>query len=346
MSPRTRRLQQDNKELHVLFSSGDSIIRIKSEDGIPPDKYVISYHLKGLYLDDQGDVLERDYHEMEVYLPLEYPRGQPQLRMLTPVFHPNIDPTHVCQGDFWGAEERLEDLIVRIAQLISYQDFNLKSPLDGKAAEWTEKNLNSHIFPIDSRDVFPASKKEFFSKAPWPVDPEEITIKLDGDMEDDLGIRILDTSTVSDDEKTEEKVKSFDGDDLGIRILGAFEEVKEEEKANFEGSFDEQEEEPSDLSNLDMVGEEEISGLKIKMEELVAENTQLRERLDEALNKNGASGEALYLIDHQVNQVGPFTLMEVCRRIGTGQTELSDDAWMDGLTTWIPLRQLFAEFLE
>ena len=109
----------------------DSLIRIKSEEGIPPDKYVIAYHLMGLQLDHQDNVIERDYHEMEVYLPLEYPRGQPQLKMLTPVFHPNIDPSHVCQGDFWGAEERLEDLIVRIAQLITYQDYNLKSPLDG-----------------------------------------------------------------------------------------------------------------------------------------------------------------------------------------------------------------------
>jgi ubiquitin-protein ligase len=346
MSPRTRRLQQDNKELHALFSGGDSIIRIMSEDGIPSDKYVISYYLKGLYLDDQDDVKERDYHEMEVYLPLEYPRGQPQLRMLTPVFHPNIDPTHVCQGDFWGAEERLEDLIVRIAQLISYQDFNLKSPLDGKAAEWTEKNLNSHIFPIDSRDVFPASKKEFFSQAPWPVDPEQITIKLDGDVEDDLGIRILDTSTDLDGGQSEEEVKSFDGDDLGIRILGAFEEVKEEEKAHFEDSFDDKEEEPSDPSNLDMASEEEISGLKIKMEKLVAENTQLRERSVETLSNNGASEEVLWLLDHQDNQVGPFTLKEVCRRIGAGQTELNDFAWMEGLATWIPLRQLFAEFFE
>ena len=346
MSPRTRRLQQDNKELHALFSGGDSIIRIKSEDGIPPDKYVISYHLKGLYLDDQDNVLERDYHEMEVYLPLEYPRGQPQLRMSTPVFHPNIDPTHVCQGDFWGAEERLEDLIVRIAQLISYQDFNLKSPLDGKAAEWTEKNLNSHIFPIDSRDVFPASKKEFFSKAPWPVDPEQIAIKLDGDVEDDLGIRILDTSTDLDGGQSEEEVNSFDGDDLGIRILGAFEEVKEEEKTHFEDSFDDKEEEPSDPSNLDMASEEEISGLKIKMEKLVAENTQLRERSDETLSNNGASEEVLWLLDHQENQVGPFTLKEVCRRIGAGQTELNDFAWMEGLATWIPLRQLFADFFS
>jgi len=56
--------------------------------------------------------------------------------MLTPVFHPNFDDAMVCIGDFWAASEGLDDLVVRIGRMISYQEYNTKSPLNGLAAKW------------------------------------------------------------------------------------------------------------------------------------------------------------------------------------------------------------------
>jgi ubiquitin-protein ligase len=208
MSPRDRRLLNDNKELRFLVSEVDSPIRIKSEGGIPPDKYIIAFHLKGLQLDPQDKVVERDYHEMEIYLPLEYPREKPQLKMLTPVFHPNIGSDRVCQSDNDAVDERLEDLVVRVAQMISYQAFNLNSPLDGKAAEWTEKSLSAGLFPVDCRDFFPASNS--FSSRVEELPPISLG------TEDDLGIRIL-----GDWEEA-----TSDQDQPEIRILGDWEKIE------------------------------------------------------------------------------------------------------------------------
>jgi hypothetical protein len=74
--------------------------------------------------------------------------------MLTPVFHPNFDDAMVCIGDFWAASEGLDDLVIRIGRMISYQEYNTKSPLNGLAAKWAAQNTN--LLPIDSRNIAPA----------------------------------------------------------------------------------------------------------------------------------------------------------------------------------------------
>ena len=45
-------------------------------------------------------------------------------------------------------------LVVRIGEMIAYQAYNIKSPLDGEAAMWAD--LNQSELPIDSRAMRPA----------------------------------------------------------------------------------------------------------------------------------------------------------------------------------------------
>lgn len=73
--------------------------------------------------------------------------------MLTPIFHPNIEPAVICVADHRTASERLADLVVRIGEMLAFQAYNLKSPLDGEAAMWTD--LNQNRLPIDARDLRP-----------------------------------------------------------------------------------------------------------------------------------------------------------------------------------------------
>ena len=154
------------------------VIQITGTAGMPPEIYRIAYHLKGLYVAANGQILERLAHVMEINLSLGYPRRAPQCRMLTPVFHPNFDDAQVCIGDFWAASEGLDDLVVRIGRMICYQEFNTKSPLNGLAAKWVEQN--AALLPIDTRNVappatnntVPASSAETpGAAAPVPVEP-------------------------------------------------------------------------------------------------------------------------------------------------------------------------------
>ena len=151
-SPRQRRLLADLKSLTERFSSFP-LIRVKSSFGNPPERYVIAYNIKGIERIDGERIEYRNYHEVEIKLPGTYPRTPPLCRMLTPVFHPNIEPAVICIGDHWTAAERLCDLVVRIGEMIAYQAHNVKSPLDGEAAMWTDLHLD--MLPIDSSDLTP-----------------------------------------------------------------------------------------------------------------------------------------------------------------------------------------------
>ena len=157
LSPRIRRLKLDQSSLVKRFENWP-LIRIVGTAGMPPELYRFQYFIRGLYVAPDGSILERNEHLLEVTLSLGYPRRAPQCRMLTPVFHPNFDDSSVCIGDFWAASESLDDLIIRIGRMISYQEYNTKSPLNGLAAKWAAQNSN--LLPVDSRAIAPPQEGE------------------------------------------------------------------------------------------------------------------------------------------------------------------------------------------
>jgi ubiquitin-protein ligase len=133
------------------------LIQISSTSGLPPEHYQFTYLVKGLYVAPGGNILEREQHLVEVNLSLGYPRRAPQCKVLTPVFHPNFDDSTVCIGDFWAASEGLEDLVIRIGRMLTYQEFNVKSPLNGLAARWAAEN--AHLLPVDPREIAPPLRR-------------------------------------------------------------------------------------------------------------------------------------------------------------------------------------------
>ena len=71
--------------------------------------------------------------------------------MITPVFHPNIDPQKICIGDHWSAGQALATVVAQIAEMICFQSYNVKSPLNAKAAAWAEQNVAR--LPLQRGDV-------------------------------------------------------------------------------------------------------------------------------------------------------------------------------------------------
>jgi ubiquitin-protein ligase/ribosomal protein S27E len=151
---RIRRLTADAEQMAAAFRDFPPI-RVVSTEGDPPEVYQIEYRVKGLDrpAKKKQTPVVREQHLVEVRLTSEYPRTTPQCRMLTPVFHPNIDPSHICVGDHWTAGERLVDLAVRIGEMLAYQAYNIQSPLDAEAAMWAD--LNVHQLPTDTRSMRP-----------------------------------------------------------------------------------------------------------------------------------------------------------------------------------------------
>lgn len=136
----------------TAFEKSD-MISVKSVTGDPPEVYEIEYRIKSLQRDDKGKPGIRETHVARIELTSDYPRLSPKCKMLTPIFHPNIDETTICVGDHWTAGERLVDLVIRIGEMIAYQEYNIKSPLDGEAAMWAD--LNPQTLPTDARAIRP-----------------------------------------------------------------------------------------------------------------------------------------------------------------------------------------------
>ncbi|RLD15834.1 hypothetical protein DRI50_03340 [candidate division KSB1 bacterium] len=155
-SPRLRRLKSDYEQVSARLDSW-ALGRIDHIEGMPPDLYRICYNIKGLYIDPDGNILEQKEHVLEIRLGLEYPRRAPQLRLLTPLFHPNFKGMEVCAQDVYAASEGLDDLIFRIGRMIAYQEYNTKSPLNGIAAKWASENI--HLLPVDKRAIEPRTYK-------------------------------------------------------------------------------------------------------------------------------------------------------------------------------------------
>ncbi len=150
MSVRLRRLGADYEAVKLLVRRHPRV-DIVGVSGNPPDRYRLVMEVRSLRRDGTA-INFVDRHEVEITLPGTYPRDQPACRMLTPVFHPNIEPHSICVGDDWAAGESLVGLIMRIGEMLAFQSYNVKSPLNGEAARWVEEHKDR--LPVDPREFF------------------------------------------------------------------------------------------------------------------------------------------------------------------------------------------------
>jgi len=150
MLTRLRRLNADYEMVQRVFAN-HPYIRLINTEGTPPEKYTFALQVEGLVPNSEDSFIPGHLHQTEVFLPVDYPRRPPFCRMTTPVFHPNIDPQKICIGDHWSAGQSLAQMVVHIAAMICYQSYNLKSPLNAKAAAWAEKNLAA--LPLQQVDL-------------------------------------------------------------------------------------------------------------------------------------------------------------------------------------------------
>jgi ubiquitin-protein ligase len=151
MNPsRLRRLQSDYDRVLLAFSDHPYIKLVQSE-GSPAEKYSFEFAVKSLVPSTEGQNIIGTTHRCEVFLPADYPRRPPFCRMTTPVFHPNIDPAKICIGDHWSAGQSLPQLVIRVAEMLCYQSYNTKSPLNAQAAAWAEQN--EQMLPLERTDL-------------------------------------------------------------------------------------------------------------------------------------------------------------------------------------------------
>ncbi len=175
---RLRRLTADYEKLQNYVKRHPRLKLLRAA-GEPPELYQFEYRIRSLR--QTADGLEFvGSHTVEIMLPRDYPRMPPQCRMLTPVFHPNIAPHAICVGDHWSAGETIGSIVARIGEMLAYQSYNTKSPLNGEAARWVEQhleelpldrvNMTAHETPEEPRSTIAAN-----AAPPPPVRPTSST---------------------------------------------------------------------------------------------------------------------------------------------------------------------------
>ena len=152
-SPRTRRLYNDLIALERLQSES-SIFQFTAV-GNPPQQYQIRFQGKSLWR-DRSKVKIFDSHRIEIKLGASYPRTHPDLRWLTPIFHPNISEIGgVCLGGYgthWVPSVQLEDLCVMLWDMARYHNYDVRSPYNREAALWVA-GQSTFRFPLDDRQL-------------------------------------------------------------------------------------------------------------------------------------------------------------------------------------------------
>lgn len=147
-NPRFARLSIEYTKLINLAerSAFIGIQPMEVQPGWPPEKYVITYTCKGIAgIDDTKHPISSEFHQVSMYLGLDYPRKEPYLKWLTPIWHPNIDhlePHHVCTNNVqnWFATKSLSDLVLVMGEMVQFKRYHAAwsspFPIDRVSAEW------------------------------------------------------------------------------------------------------------------------------------------------------------------------------------------------------------------
>src|SRR5262245_58512168 len=152
-SPRMRRLRNDLAALERLRTES-SIFRFSAQ-GHPPYSYYLAFQGKGLWR-DRGKSKILETHRVEVKLGASYPRTMPEIRWMTPIYHPNISEIGmVCLGGYgthWVPSVQLDELCMMLWDMLRYHNYDIRSPYNRDAALWVA-GQTTFVFPMDPRSL-------------------------------------------------------------------------------------------------------------------------------------------------------------------------------------------------
>jgi ubiquitin-protein ligase len=154
MNPRVRRLMADADAIRTEFA-GHPHVSVTPIGPDPAESYRVELHVRGVTLDGTGQPAVVNDHIVLIQLPATYPREKPFAVSESLVFHPNFAGEaggEICIGDFWTPTRTLTDIVVAIGEMLQYQRYNTKSPLNAVAARWAAEN--QRIFPLGNIALF------------------------------------------------------------------------------------------------------------------------------------------------------------------------------------------------
>ncbi len=141
---RLRALVVDEREVRALAADDPAHITVITNANHAPTRYLLTFRYTGVKLNDRSTPERTDEHQVEIFLPADYPLGAPVVRWLTPIYHPNISVRGtVCLGVL--AERYLPGLglayIVRmLIDIARYRNYDLHGVYNSDAAAWASSS--------------------------------------------------------------------------------------------------------------------------------------------------------------------------------------------------------------
>jgi ubiquitin-protein ligase len=153
-SPRIRRLRSDLAALERL-QSDSSVLHFRPQGKPPVQHYIVIFLGKSLAR-ARGKIGLQERHEVEIKLGASYPRTMPEIRWLTPIYHPNISEIGmVCLGGYgthWVPSLNLDELCGMLWDMARFHNYDIRSPYNREAALWVA-NQTTYRFPLDARPL-------------------------------------------------------------------------------------------------------------------------------------------------------------------------------------------------
>ena len=129
-SPRIRRLRADQQLIQEMAARSD-LIQVEPvllHPGMPPERYLVTFKCKSIAsIDQNGDPVYSEKHQVEIYLHNQYPQRWPGMKWLTPIWHPNIHHLNgsVCiDAAWWAASRSLDRLVIMLGEMLQYKNFH------------------------------------------------------------------------------------------------------------------------------------------------------------------------------------------------------------------------------
>ncbi len=181
MNKTSNQLDSVFKEVTEYFTNIPRIT-VTAGEGNPPEQYTVTYDIKGLCKESEGDIYSCDNHTVSISLPFGFPHFPPNCLPESPTFHPDFDSSAICIGDIWESDKSIVTLILHIGKMIAGEIYSSNNAFNEEAAEWYRNNGDQLPFDtIDFEAELPPADIPYVEK---PIELDSIDTLDDNDFGD------------------------------------------------------------------------------------------------------------------------------------------------------------------
>ena len=154
---RDQRLAADYQAMQEL-QAASTILDLEAS-GEPPDRYTLTFRGKGLCreMSSRADVETVELHRCDIRLPYSYPQRPPDIRWLTPMFHPNVSFSGFINlrelGLTWEKDLSLDLVAERLWDVARLAYMDLDKATNYAARNWIQDADDVPELPVDPRPL-------------------------------------------------------------------------------------------------------------------------------------------------------------------------------------------------